>query len=142
MRSIRLVTPGLPGILVQPTAHWMRHAVHLYGDDGNLIGERIGWVEWSEARTASARTNGPQCRADAGANRVGMPPGAQTPCVDGPLVGCPGHLRAPLEVPAPVSPEPGRGQPAAARARYRPRRRASGRVGGGTSEAVPRPSSS
>jgi hypothetical protein len=23
----------------------MRQAVHLYGDDGNLIGENIGWVE-------------------------------------------------------------------------------------------------
>jgi hypothetical protein len=39
MRSIHLLTPGLPGILVQPTADWMRQAVHLYGEDGNLIGE-------------------------------------------------------------------------------------------------------
>jgi hypothetical protein len=23
----------------------MRQAVHLYGDNGNLIGEKIGWVE-------------------------------------------------------------------------------------------------
>lgn len=45
MRSIHLLTPGLPGILVQPTADWMRQAVHLYGDDGNLIGEQIGSVE-------------------------------------------------------------------------------------------------
>jgi hypothetical protein len=45
MRSIHLVTPGLPGILFQPTADWMRQAVHLYGDDRNLIGEEIGWVE-------------------------------------------------------------------------------------------------
>jgi hypothetical protein len=45
MRSFHLVTPGLPGILVQPTADWMRQAVHLYGDDGNLIGENIGWVD-------------------------------------------------------------------------------------------------
>ena len=26
----------------------MRQAVHLYGDDGNLIGEQIGWVECYE----------------------------------------------------------------------------------------------
>jgi hypothetical protein len=45
MRSIHLVTPGLPSILVQPTTDWMRQAVHLYGDDGNLVGEQIGWVE-------------------------------------------------------------------------------------------------
>ena len=39
----------------QPTADWMRQAVQLYGNDGNLIGEHIGWVEFYDGGKQPSR---------------------------------------------------------------------------------------